>query len=151
MEKKNIVEFFDRCAPWWDSDMIRNEELIAAILNNGGVRPGFDDGEGCGGGNGCVDGVSASAHDVGTDLGSQMAGCADDTFIGIHHLTGGGIFLEAIGRFHRESFPAQERQLSIYYCHYSSLKCRTQWGFDDGDLKEEFKGSILKVYLEVTA
>jgi hypothetical protein len=60
-----------------------------------------------------------------------MAGCADDTFIGIHHLTGGGIFLEAIGRFHRESFPAQERHgqrtqsglpvLSIYYCHYSLL------------------------------
>ena len=40
MEKKTISEFFDRCAPWWDADMIRNEELIAAILNNGGVRPG---------------------------------------------------------------------------------------------------------------
>ena len=40
MEKKTISEFFDRCAPWWDADMVRNEELIAAILNNGGVRPG---------------------------------------------------------------------------------------------------------------
>ncbi len=40
MEKKTVAEFFDRCAPWWDSDMIRNEELIAAILNNGGIRPG---------------------------------------------------------------------------------------------------------------
>ena len=38
MEKKTVSEFFDRCAPWWDADMIRNEELIAAILNNGGIR-----------------------------------------------------------------------------------------------------------------
>ncbi len=40
MEKKQIAEFFDRCAPWWDDDMIRNEEFIAAILNNGGIREG---------------------------------------------------------------------------------------------------------------
>ena len=36
MKKQDVIEFFDRCAPWWDDDMIRNEELIAAILNNGG-------------------------------------------------------------------------------------------------------------------
>ena len=42
MEKKTISDFFDRCAPWWDADLVRNEELIAAILNNGGVRPGMD-------------------------------------------------------------------------------------------------------------
>ena len=42
MEKKTIAEFFDRCAPWWDADMVRNEEIIAAILNNGGIRPGVD-------------------------------------------------------------------------------------------------------------
>ena len=40
MDKKDIISFFDRCAPWWDADMIRNEELIAAILNNGGIRAG---------------------------------------------------------------------------------------------------------------
>ena len=40
MEKKDIAEFFDRCAPWWDDDMIRNEELIAAIMNNGGIKEG---------------------------------------------------------------------------------------------------------------
>jgi len=40
MEKKTIADFFDKCAPWWDADMIRNEELIAAILNNGGIREG---------------------------------------------------------------------------------------------------------------
>lgn len=42
MEKKDIVEFFDRCAPWWDEDMVRNEEVIAKILDNGGIRKGAD-------------------------------------------------------------------------------------------------------------
>ena len=40
MEKKDIAEFFDRCAPWWDDDMIRNENIIAQILDNGGIREG---------------------------------------------------------------------------------------------------------------
>ena len=40
MEKKDIAEFFDRCAPWWDADMIRNESIISAILDNGGIREG---------------------------------------------------------------------------------------------------------------
>ena len=40
MEKKDIAEFFDRCAPWWDDDMIRNEDVIARILDNGGIKPG---------------------------------------------------------------------------------------------------------------
>ena len=41
MEKKDIIEFFDHCAPWWDDDMIRNETVIAQILDNGGIRPGI--------------------------------------------------------------------------------------------------------------
>ena len=40
MNKQNIIEFFDRCAPWWDDDMIRNEPIIAKILDNGGIRQG---------------------------------------------------------------------------------------------------------------
>ena len=38
MEKKEIITFFDKCAPWWDSDMVRNEDLIAMILDNGGIK-----------------------------------------------------------------------------------------------------------------
>ena len=41
MEKKDIINFFDNCAPWWDDDMIRNEDLIAAILDNGGIKEGI--------------------------------------------------------------------------------------------------------------
>ncbi len=42
MDKKTICEFFDRCAPWWDEDMVRNEAVIAKILDNGGIRAGVD-------------------------------------------------------------------------------------------------------------
>ena len=42
MEKKAVIEFFDRCAPWWDSDMIRNEDIISTILTLGGIRAGID-------------------------------------------------------------------------------------------------------------
>ena len=41
MEKKDIITFFDKCAPWWDADMIRNEDLITMILDNGGIREGI--------------------------------------------------------------------------------------------------------------
>ena len=42
MEKKTIAEFFDKCAPWWDADMIRNEDIIQTILTCGGVKAGVD-------------------------------------------------------------------------------------------------------------
>ena len=41
MEKKDIITFFDNCAPWWDDDMVRNEDLIAMILTNGGIKEGI--------------------------------------------------------------------------------------------------------------
>ena len=39
MDKNEIKAFFDSCAPWWDDDMIRDEELISIIMDNGGIRP----------------------------------------------------------------------------------------------------------------
>lgn len=41
MEKKDIVQFFDQCAPWWDDDMIRNEDILRTILDLGGIREGI--------------------------------------------------------------------------------------------------------------
>ncbi len=41
MEKKDIITFFDRCAPGWDADLIRNEPIIAKILDNAHARPGI--------------------------------------------------------------------------------------------------------------
>ena len=34
--------FFDRLAPGWDADMIRNEDVISFILDNAGVTEGKD-------------------------------------------------------------------------------------------------------------
>ena len=42
MEKKDIIEFFDRCAPGWDADMIKNDTIIGKILDNAEVESGQD-------------------------------------------------------------------------------------------------------------
>ena len=42
MKKSDVIEFFDRCAPFWDEDMVRNETVIAEILDYGGICPGVD-------------------------------------------------------------------------------------------------------------
>ena len=38
MEKKDIIEFFDRCAPTWDTEMIKNDEIIGKILDNAEIQ-----------------------------------------------------------------------------------------------------------------
>lgn len=42
MDKREIAAFFDRCAPTWDTGMIRPEAVISAILDNAGVRANAD-------------------------------------------------------------------------------------------------------------
>ena len=42
MEKQDIIEFFDRCAPSWDADMVKNDAIIGRILDNAEVGPGMD-------------------------------------------------------------------------------------------------------------
>ena len=38
MEKKDVIEFFDRCASSWDEEMITNDEIIGKILDNAKVE-----------------------------------------------------------------------------------------------------------------
>ena len=40
MEKQSVIEFFNKCAPTWDAEMIRNEEAIQIILNQSGAEQG---------------------------------------------------------------------------------------------------------------
>ena len=40
MNKQDVIEFFDRLAPWWDADMVRDDAIIATILDNAGVSQG---------------------------------------------------------------------------------------------------------------
>ena len=42
MEKKDIIEFFDRCAPTWDATMIKSDVIIGKILDNAEVGEGMD-------------------------------------------------------------------------------------------------------------
>lgn len=42
MEKKDIIEFFDRCAPTWDADMIKSDAVIESILDHAEVGAGMD-------------------------------------------------------------------------------------------------------------
>ena len=42
MDKKDIIEFFDRCAPTWDAEMIKSEAIVGKILDNAEVGAGMD-------------------------------------------------------------------------------------------------------------
>ena len=42
MEKKDIIEFFDRCAPTWDAEMIKSDAIIDRILDNAEVVSDMD-------------------------------------------------------------------------------------------------------------
>lgn len=42
MEKKDVIEFFDRMASNWDADMIKSDEKIGLILDNAEVGAGMD-------------------------------------------------------------------------------------------------------------
>ncbi len=42
MKKQDIVEFFDRCAPTWDAEMIKSDAIIQKILDNAEVMEGQD-------------------------------------------------------------------------------------------------------------
>jgi demethylmenaquinone methyltransferase/2-methoxy-6-polyprenyl-1,4-benzoquinol methylase len=40
IDPKEVQQFFDRLAPGWDADMVRNDALIRLILDGAGVGPG---------------------------------------------------------------------------------------------------------------
>ena len=42
MNKQDVIEFFDRCAPSWDADMIKSDAVIGKILDNAEVEAGQD-------------------------------------------------------------------------------------------------------------
>ena len=42
MQKNDVIEFFDRCAPTWDAEMIKSDAIIGKILDNAEVEAGQD-------------------------------------------------------------------------------------------------------------
>lgn len=42
MNKQDVISFFDRCAPCWDANMVRNDSVIEMILDAAGIREGIE-------------------------------------------------------------------------------------------------------------
>ena len=42
MNKQDVIDFFDRAAPGWDADMIKNDVIIGKILDNAEIEAGQD-------------------------------------------------------------------------------------------------------------
>lgn len=40
MDQKEIISFFNRCAPTWDAEMIKDDRVISEILNHAEIGPG---------------------------------------------------------------------------------------------------------------
>ena len=84
MDKKDIIEFFDRLAPGWDADMIRDDCIISEILDKGGVQAGkkvLD--VACGTGVLFGDYLKRNVESVtGVDISSQMVKIAASKFPG---------------------------------------------------------------------
>ncbi len=42
IDKRDVIDFFDRCAPTWDAELVRSDAVINAILDRAGVSEGVD-------------------------------------------------------------------------------------------------------------
>lgn len=42
MEKREIIDFFDRCAPNWDANQVPKDAIISKILDCAGIKEGLD-------------------------------------------------------------------------------------------------------------
>ena len=82
IETKEVIAFFDRLAPGWDADMIRNDEIIEIILDNAGVSPGKDVLDvACGTGVLIPDYLKRSVASItGIDISPKMAELAKEKF-----------------------------------------------------------------------
>lgn len=83
MEKKDIIEFFDRQAPTWDAKMVKSDAIIGTILDNAEVCAGQDILDVA-----CGTGVMFPyylqrnvASVTGTDISPEMAKLAEEKFL----------------------------------------------------------------------
>ena len=42
MNQQDVIAFFDRLAPGWDADMIKDDKIVHTILENAGIAAGMD-------------------------------------------------------------------------------------------------------------
>ena len=90
MNKQDISDFFDKCAPWWDADMIRNEVIITTILDNAGINTDMDILDvACGTGVLFPDYLKRGVNSVtGIDISPEMAKIAQEKFPEVRVLCG---------------------------------------------------------------
>ena len=83
MDTRAVQEFFDRLAPGWDADLVRNEETIKLILDEAGVKEGVRVLDvACGTGVLIPDYLSRGAASVtGIDLSPEMVRIAQAKFV----------------------------------------------------------------------
>lgn len=83
MDKKEIIAFFDKLASGWDEYNTRNEEVIAEILEKGGIKDGIKVLDvACGTGVLFPDYLKAGAEITGIDISENMVKTAREKFPG---------------------------------------------------------------------
>lgn len=83
IDKREVIAFFDRCAPAWDAGMVRHEPVIKAILDNAGVGSGMRVLDvACGTGVLFPDYLARGASVTGIDISPEMARIAAEKFAG---------------------------------------------------------------------
>ncbi len=82
MNKHDVIEFFDRLAPKWDADIVRDESVIDTILDNAGIAEGVTVLDvACGTGVLFPDYLKRNvAHVTGIDISENMIKIAKDKF-----------------------------------------------------------------------
>lgn len=81
IDKREVIAFFDRCAPAWDAGMVRHEPVIEAILDNAGVGSGMRVLDvACGTGVLFPDYLARGASVTGIDISPEMARIAAEKF-----------------------------------------------------------------------
>lgn len=83
IDKADVIEFFDRCAPSWDAGLIRSDRKINIILDNAGVREGsrvLD--VACGTGVLIPDYIRRGADVTGIDISPEMIKLAERKYAG---------------------------------------------------------------------
>ena len=84
IDKRDVIAFFDRCAPAWDAGMVRHEPVITAILDNAGVQAGMQVLDvACGTGVLFPDYLTRGASVTGIDISPEMARIAAQKFAGV--------------------------------------------------------------------
>ncbi len=90
MNQSDVIAFFNRCAPSWDEEMIRNEEVIRIILDNAHIQRGIDVLDvACGTGVLFPDYLAREVGNVtGIDIAPEMARRAAEKFPDVEVLCG---------------------------------------------------------------